>query len=255
MSKIADADDWNTNWAAQARIAKSNPAQNFRHRLICLLVDKLEPKNCLDIGCGSGDLLARMRERREEILLLGLEGSKVGTQLTQQKVPSALVWNVDLTTDTQSWPSEVQAISAECAVLSEVLEHVDDPNGLLKRCGSLLNSSGFIIVTVPGGPRTAFDKAIGHRRHYTRDTLRQLMVGAGFRDVKVSAPGFPFFNLYKLVVFLRGNRLMSDIADFNEGSGRLAVLVMRLFSILFRITPRSGRWGWQLIAVAQRESH
>lgn len=255
MSKIADTDDWNTNWTAQERIAKSNPAQNFRHRLICFLVDKLEPKDCLDIGCGSGDLLARMREKREEILLLGLEGSKVGTQLTQQKVPSALVWNVDLSADTQSWPSEVRGISAECAVLSEVLEHVDDPVGLLKKCYSLLSNNGFVIVTVPGGPRTAFDKAIGHRRHYTRSTLKQLLVDAGFRDVKVSAPGFPFFNLYKLVVFLRGDRLMSDIADFNDGSGRLAVIVMRLFNILLRITPRAGRLGWQLIAVAQRGSH
>lgn len=253
MSNITDFDDWNTNWASQARIASRNPAQRFRHRIIASIVKDLRPNRCLDIGCGSGDLLARLADGDQRLTLFGLEGSRIGTELSQKKVPSAHIWNLDLSTDTQSWSSGVRGIEVDCAILSEVLEHVDDVSGLLEKCSHFLMRDGSLIVTVPGGPRTAFDKAIGHRRHYTRSELKKLLREAGFCGIYVTAPGFPFFNIYKLTVLLRGKKLVSDIAHFNNGSGRLAIATMWLFDVLFRVTPRSGRWGWQLIAVAKRK--
>jgi hypothetical protein len=110
-----------------------------------------------------------------------------------------------------------------------------------------------LVVTVPAGPRSAYDKHIGHRRHYTRHDLRALLSSAGFTVEEVRAAGFPFFNLYKSLVILRGSRL---IVDAEAGEGRES-LVMRLASAVFRglFLANTSRtpWGWQLVAVARAE--
>jgi len=205
----------------------------------------------MDVGCGSGDLLAEIYRRNPNITLWGLEGSRVGAQLSQDKTPSASVFALDLATDVKEWPTEIRAISVDCLVLSEVLEHLDDPKDTLMKCSRFLTQDGLVVVTVPSGPLTTFDKAIGHRVHFTKSTLTELLSEAGFYEVNVVAAGFPFFNLYKLTVLLRGRKLLDDIAQFNEGRGKLARTVMQLFDLFLRATPLSGRIGWQLIATAR----
>jgi hypothetical protein len=69
--------------------------------------------------------------------------------------------------------------------------------------------------------------------------------------VTVQASGFPFFNLYKLTVLIRGQRLSEDINNFNSGSAKIATAVMRIFGFLFRLNLRRGRLGWQLVAFAR----
>ena len=53
------------------------------------------------------------------------------------------------------------------AVCSEVLEHVDEPVVLLRNARSWLAPGCRLVVTVPGGPMSAFDRHIGHRRHFS----------------------------------------------------------------------------------------
>jgi len=82
------------------------------------------------------------------------------------------------------------------AIASEVLEHLDDPVTLLRNGMAYMAPGCRVIVTVPGGPISAFHRHIGHRRHYTPVLLRDLLTAAGF-EVEVSTGiGFPFFNLY-----------------------------------------------------------
>ena len=90
---------------------------------------------------------------------------------------------------------------------SEVLEHLDDPATLLGNALPNLAPGCRLVVTVPGGPRSAFDRHIGHRRHYNRRDLRRLLEGVGLRVDGVIAAGFPFHTLYRLAVILRGERL------------------------------------------------
>ncbi len=101
---------------------------------------------------------------------------------------------------------------------------------------------------MPAGPRSAFDKHIGHRRHFDRPSLEGVLTDAGLTGIHVEAAGFPVFNLYKLVVILRGKRLITDAADDNPSSA--ARFVMRAFDRLFALAPHRGRFGWQLVATA-----
>ena len=65
------------------------------------------------------------------------------------------------------------------------------------------------------------------------------------------AAGFPFFNLYKLVVLLRGRRLVEEArAGASMASSPAARLVAAAFRALFALNLRRTPWGWQLLAVA-----
>jgi hypothetical protein len=72
---------------------------------------------------------------------------------------------------------------------------------------------------------------------------------AGFIVERSARAGFPFFNIYRLIVLLRGERLVHDAA---RGAGtRPARLVMRIFGVLFRLNLTSSPWGWQVLAAAR----
>jgi len=132
-----------------------------------------------------------------------------------------------------------------------VLEHVDRPDVLLRNGATTVAPGGRVLITVPGGPRTAFDRHIGHRRHYDRRALTEVIVAAGLEPELVAGSGLPFFNLYKLVVLARGERLIADVAA-SQPPSRLASAVMHVFRTVLRPGLCSSRHGWQLRAVARR---
>ena len=131
-----------------------------------------------------------------------------------------------------------------------MLEHVDDPAGLLRAAAAWMAPGCRLAVTVPGGPMSAFDRHIGHRRHFTPGSLAGLLAESGFAVDRADGAGFPFFNLYRMTVIARGRRL---IADVEGGSGDIAPAAraaMRVFDNLFALNRSTGRLGWQVVAVA-----
>jgi SAM-dependent methyltransferase len=246
----ASVDDWEAHWRAYADSARDNPAQEFRRQLIAHAVRRQgSPAQVLDIGSGQGDLLASLRAEWPDAELAGLELSAEGIRRAAAKVPGARFWQIDLLTQQLGAP-EI-ADWAEVAICSEVLEHVDDPSRLLRNAARYVAPGGLVVVTVPGGPRTAFDRHIGHRRHYRPDALRAVIEQAGLDVMDVHGAGFPFFNAYKFVVLLRGNALARDVS-VSAPHPRLAKLVMSAFGVLLRPRLNSSRFGWQLVALARR---
>jgi SAM-dependent methyltransferase len=149
-------------------------------------------------------------------------------------------------------PDPAHRSSAAFAVCSEVLEHVDDPGLLLRNAVAYLAPDCRIVVTVPGGPRSAFDRHIGHRQHFAPARLRRLLEQAGFDVEYVARAGFPFFNLYRLAVIARGRRLIADLERSpaqGEPGGQGAVLAF--FDRAFRLNMQSSPFGWQMVAVGR----
>jgi hypothetical protein len=111
-----------------------------------------------------------------------------------------------------------------------------------------------LIITVPSGPRSSFDKHIGHRRHYRAADLRTLLEHEGYRVERIVSAGFPFFNMYKLVVIARGDSAVRDaeIKASDPGASRWALdAAYAAFAWLFRLNLERIPWGWQLLAVAR----
>jgi cyclopropane fatty-acyl-phospholipid synthase-like methyltransferase len=245
-------DNWDAHWDRYAASASQNPAQQMRHRLIVrwLKAHTTGRMRLFDIGCGQGDLLAKVSPQFPSAELLGVELSARGTQIARQKLPAAKLFATDLLRE----PPELEPFFgwASHAVCSEVLEHVDDPAAFLRIARRYLATDARIIVTVPGGPMSAFDRHIGHRQHFDRESIRKVLTDSGFATEHVSRAGFPFFNVYRALVIARGRKLAQDVEGAEGASSGLARLVMRAFGALFHLTLPDAPFGWQIVAVGRK---
>ena len=246
---VSSRDDWDRHWHEYADSAADNPAQEFRRRLILqLLPSGTPPRRILDIGSGTGDLAAVLREAYPTAELLGLELSRAGIEHAQGKVPDAVFLQRDLLIRT---PVPVEhADWATHAVCSEVLEHVDDPGLLLSNAHGYMAPGCRLVVTVPGGPMTAYDRHIGHRQHFRQEELAVLLRDSGFEVLRVTGAGFPAFNLYRLGMRALGRRLI-DVAG-SASPSMPARAATRVFGTLLRLNARLSSRGWQIVATARR---
>lgn len=243
-------DDWDRHWDDYAVAAERNPAQRYRRRVaLALLEAEGAPRLLLDVGSGLGDLLETAARRWRFVELLGLEPSAVGVRRAQAKVPGArfvcgdITAGVDVPPDLERWATH--------AVCSEVLEHVDDDVALLAAATRLMAPGCRLVVTVPGGRMSAFDRHIGHRRHYTARSLAVTLRAAGYEVETTTGAGFPFFNLYRRLAIARGEALVKDVrsgAGEPDGAVRMA---MASFGPLFRLNVPSSPWGAQIVGVAR----
>jgi len=246
----AAADDWDRHWQDFHEAARLNPAQDMRRRLLLHELRRCAPARLLDVGSGSGELARAVAAALPGVPILGLEGSAAGVALAREKVPAAVFLQRDLREAQR--PEEPYREWAAAAVCSEVLEHVDEPRALLRNVAPYLAPGARLLVTVPGGPMSAYDRHLGHRRHFTRSSLRELIEAAGYGVEAVRGAGFPFFNLYRLVVVARGRRLVADADQTGAAMPWTGRAVMRLFGLLFRLNFDRTGLGWQLLAIARR---
>jgi 2-polyprenyl-3-methyl-5-hydroxy-6-metoxy-1,4-benzoquinol methylase len=245
-------DDWEGHWRDYTEAAEHNPAQRYRRQVVCKLLERYgcSGEACiLDIGSGQGDLAADLRREFPRSEIAGLELSDTGVQVASDKVPGARFFQRDLLEAAgdlgplRGW--------AQYAICSEVLEHLDDPGLLLANASQYLAPGCILVVTVPGGPKSEFDLHIGHRRHYAAAVLRSLLEASGFGVELATTAGFPFFNLYRLVVIMRGRRLIADVDCRSSGwASWVARAVMALFRPLFALNVTGTGLGWQTVAVA-----
>lgn len=250
MSESADHDDWDTHWVDYAAAAQHSPAQIYRRRIALRLLDRQgAPGRLIDLGCGPGDFLHDARRRWPRAELLGLEMSARGVEMARRKVPTAEFIQADLISAGTPEDERFGGWGTH-AVCSEVLEHVDDPVALLCNGRYYLQPGAFVIVTVPGGPISAFDRHIGHRRHYTPELLAQTLADAGLRVGKIDRAGFPFFNLYRWFVLKRGESVIRDVVAHDGGLTPAARLAMMAFNPLLATSLPRSRWGRQIVGVA-----
>src|SRR5450755_1274945 len=248
LTSPVSSDDWDRHWGAHAASNALNPAQAYRRSLIFEalgLSQAARPLRLIEFGCGQGELSSEIATRHPEAELVGVDLSETGIAIARAKVPGAQFFRQNLT---QPFADRYRGWASH-AVCSEVLEHLDAPLTALRNLRACLAPRGSLVITVPGGPMSAFDRHLGHRAHFTQARLRQLLLDAGFEDAAVQGAGFPFFNLYRMTVIARGRRL---ITDAQAAPSRLARLAIWTFSRLFRLNSTESSLGWQLVAVARQ---
>ena len=212
------------------------------------------PYKILDVGSGQGDFMKKASAKFPGSSLVGFEASEVGVDISSKKVPEAVFYVVDVFNPGKQIKEAFSGWS-NVITCSEVLEHVDDPTDFVSNLLQFLSDNGSFIVTVPGGPKSQYDEAIGHRRHFNARDLSLLLNKAGLSDVKVYRAGFPFFNLYRLIIVARGKNLIEDVKSGSRGKLKwLAFLLMQIFGFLFNFNLSNSLFGWQMVAVAKKNS-
>lgn len=246
-------DNWSEHWLSYAKSASDNPAQEMRHHLILKKLKMMKkPKLLLDIGSGQGDFLHAAVSDKVAVKYVGFELSDTGVNIARSKVKGAEFMQVNLFSPPENLINFVE--QGDVAVCTEVIEHVDEPAEFCRLIKKYMKPGGRLFLTVPGGPMSEFDRYIGHRRHYNQKSVSKLLTSAGFEVDNVYLVGFPFFNIYRMMVILRGRNLISDVESSvkNSFSQIFASLVMRIFKILFKLNLRHSKFGWQVFAVAHK---
>src|SRR5215475_6582982 len=206
------ADNWDRHWQEFGVAAELGPTPKYRRRLIWKLLGiggQGESVRMLEVGSGTGEFAAEFCARYPRSKFLGLELSQIGVAFASRRVSSAEFRQRDLLLPART--EDVIDFHATHAVCSEVLEHLEEPVKLLYNAAAYMQPGCRLIATVPGGPMNAFYRHIGHRRHYNPDELKQLLETAGFQLERVYGAGFPFFNLFRLFLTLRGEKLMKSV--------------------------------------------
>ena len=241
------ADDWDQHWDQFGAVAEIGPTPKYRRRLIFKLLSMPadnQSARVLEIGSGTGEFAEEFMRRRPRSNYLGLELSSVGVEISKRRVPGANFLRRDLLQAPDS--DAFLGFGATHAICSEVLEHLEKPARLIESASQYMAPGCRLIVTVPGGPMNAFYKHIGHRRHYSPQELRGLLESAGFQVDRTYGAGFPFFNLFRLFITLRGEKFIASVSGPPSAVVRGASAAL---DGLFHLNLM--HWGWQTIAVAK----
>ena len=138
----------------------------LRHR-----VDTSPRLKLLDVGCGTGSILA---EASHYCDAYGLDASPQAVEFCQKRGLSKLfVGNLD------TYPGGERF---DVITLLDVIEHLDDDLGVLKQAHARLADNGHVLITVPAYQWlwSSHDVVNHHKRRYTRKHLSTVVSNAGF---------------------------------------------------------------------------
>ena len=218
-----------------------NPASRHRRRMIRALISGLPFRSVLDAGCGNGELLSNLfRGRRDGLRLKGFD-------LNHAEAPALLR---ELGADYQQLNADTAALPErfDLVIASEMVEHTRDDAAAMRNLAAM--TARWILITVPSGTIYPTDKAMGHTRHYTREGLRALAEGAGFRTLACFNWGWPFHSFYRHSLNWAADHVLEEFG--HEKYSRAQILLCELLYGLFFLNSR--RAGQQLFYLGERVS-
>ncbi len=195
-------------------------------------------KRLLDVGCGTG-ALGHAIKQATACEIVGLTYSEEEAASARTRLETVFVCDLN-TCDFEDMGM------FDCIVCSHVLEHLYQPERVLKKLRPLLTPRGVLIVALPNIVhwrqrlqflRGRFRYTDGglmdstHFRFFDRETALELVQGAGFEIVERVADGY--FPLPGLRTLFRS-------------------LAPKLDAAATRVRP--GLFGWQFILVARSAS-
>lgn len=148
----------------------------------------------VDIGCGDGLFsreLARHGYRVKGVEPEAYLRKKFAAWATAERLPATVVRGT-----AERLP--FRSGTVRTAVITEVLEHVDDPRPAVAEIFRVMAPGGTLCVSVPTS-RTervywklhpGYEANSTHRRIFTKDQLLQLLAGAGFEVRRVEGRNF-----------------------------------------------------------------
>jgi SAM-dependent methyltransferase len=151
-----------------------------RNSLIVWALRKYFPNatSMLEVGCGTGFVLAGVRAAFPRMRLVGGELYQAGLAIAAKRVPDAEL----LELDARSLPfrDEFDVVGA-----FDVLEHIEDDERALTEMHAAIRPGGGLLLTVPQHPRlwSLVDEYSQHVRRYGRGELLARVRAVGFEVV------------------------------------------------------------------------
>lgn len=149
-----------------------------RDHLVLRMLERQLPSSAravrvLDLGCGSGRVLARLEAAGFEAA--GVDGHPEPLSIAARRAPRATIVHADV----RDLPFAAHQFDA--VLLLDVLEHVE-PGPLLREIARVVRPGGGLLVTVPARPGlwSRMDEQAGHRCRYTIGQLTEELDATGW---------------------------------------------------------------------------
>jgi SAM-dependent methyltransferase len=148
-----------------------------RNRLIVSVVRRHFPeaRRMLEVGCGSGVVLAALRAALPDLRLVGCDLYPEGLAIARRRVPDVELLELEATA--LPFDAEFDVVGA-----FDVIEHVDEDERVLAEIYRSVRPGGGAVLLVPQHPWlwSAHDRLVEHRRRYSRRGLVRKVQNAGF---------------------------------------------------------------------------
>lgn len=138
----------------------------------------------LEVGCGEGIVLDRLRSRTENVI--GLEFNRTAAQTGAAK--GLKILEMPLEDFTARHPGQ----TFNAVAFFQVLEHVEDPRAFLGIIRQLLGQASHIFFSIPNPDRyqlriyrESWDYPPHHLSRFTKGGLQRLLNRAGFDTLKI----------------------------------------------------------------------
>jgi SAM-dependent methyltransferase len=172
------------------------PRYLLRKRLVLELLRDVQKGQCLEIGCGAGDLCVTLHHMGYDVK--GIDSSEKAIQLCQE-----IYKDISQTGAINFGCESIYDVSGkfDTIFMFEVLEHIEDDRAALSRVHELLRQSGQLLLSVPAheksfGPSDVF---AGHYRRYDRAKLVTLLEESRFGVQTIWSYGVPLANFTEKV--------------------------------------------------------
>ncbi|MEW6313109.1 MAG: class I SAM-dependent methyltransferase [Pseudomonadota bacterium] len=239
-------------YAEIAQLEAGNFWFRARNRLILWALQKHFPqvRSLLEIGCGTGYVLAGIANALPQLQLAGSEIYSAGLPFAARRVPQARLMQMDARA--VPYADEFDVV---CAF--DVIEHIEQDEQVLAQMYQATKPGGGLLLTVPQHPFlwSQVDEAACHVRRYSARELRTKVQGAGFR-VTMTASFVALLLPLMLASRLKRRRATQDFDVLAElRIGKLANAVLEKFMALEGALIRIGLkfpCGGSLLLVATK---
>lgn len=221
-------------------------ARVLSEHLLRVGLDPMAALSAFDIGCGHG-AVQRQLTRSTAWIVDGCDLNDRAISRNTGHRGFTLRYNIfDKSPDLRE--------RYDIVFLLDVIEHVKDPVAFLNAAAYYLKPTGVVVINVPSVPSlaSAYDKAVGHLRRYTKSSLRRDVRDAGLETIMITYWGMsllPLLALRKLMLsFIRPKNI---IARGLNPPGKLADKILRMAMTAELAITHDAPWGTSLLVIAR----
>jgi SAM-dependent methyltransferase len=235
--------DYDAIWQHCDDFIRYNPGARHRRRLLLEFLRQISFQECLDVGCGNGEIPLLMKAEYPGLgKYVGVDLSPVAVQKNRSLVPNGEFQVLDI-------EQGVLPTRFELIICCEVIEHLENWDSAFENLSKMLKPGGFLIVSCPTGFLYATERAFGHTKHPTLGDLRRLAANHGLQVRKLTNWGWPFYRMTKWAANWNTEWSMKNFA-----SGDYGVLAKFTSTFLYYVNFLNlrGAGGCQLFALMQK---